>query len=164
MYIAQGRLNSAVPPCLAAGCLARHALFWPLVARLTAPLLRQCPFRSLLRSERLALAKVKRLTAHDLFSLKPGAADQTLSVNALAKMIAQGNSRVRRNARRARICLGLHSRLRRYGRARRHHPRRHRIRTSFRRGRSLLPVHGPQLPWTRHDIIRPRKRDGGLRR
>ena len=80
---------------MAAGCLARHALFRPLIARLTAPLLRQRPFRSLLGSERLALAKVKRLAAHDLFSLKPGAADQTLSVNALAKMIAQGRQRTR---------------------------------------------------------------------
>ena len=73
---------------------ARPAHSVPLVARLTAPLLKRQrrPFKSLLRSERRTLAKVRGLPAHDPFSLKPGAASVTLSVNALGYRISQAKS------------------------------------------------------------------------
>ena len=93
MYIAQGRLNSAVPPCLTrrmsgpprplcAPCREAHGFptgaSLPLAAR---------PLRSLLGSERLALATAGRLAAHDLPSLAGDTAGKTLSVNALGYRI-----------------------------------------------------------------------------
>ena len=93
MCIAQGRLNSAVPPCLTrrmsgpprplfAPCREAHG--FPTGA---SPPLAACPLRSLLGSERLALATAGRLAAHDLPSLAGDAAGKTLSVNALGYRI-----------------------------------------------------------------------------
>lgn len=93
MCIAQGRLNSAVPPCLTRRMSGRRAHSAPLVARLTASLLGTSPplaarpLRSLLGSERLALATAGRLAAHGLPSLAGDAAGKTLSVNALGYRI-----------------------------------------------------------------------------
>ena len=98
MYIAQGRLNSAVPPCLTrrmsgpprplfAPCREAHG--FPTGASLP-PAAR--PLRSLLGSERLALATAGRLAAHDLPSLAGDAAGKTLSVNALGYRITHSAS------------------------------------------------------------------------
>ena len=101
MCIAQGRLNSAVPPCLTRRMSGpprplcapyREAHGFPTGA---SPPLAARPLRLLLGSERLALATAGRLTAHDLPSLAGDAAGKTLSVNALAKMIAQGRQQTR---------------------------------------------------------------------
>ena len=69
---------SAVPPCLAAGCQARHAPFRPLSLGPAASLLSAlppkmrgaAPFRSLLGSERRTLALAGRLSAGDPPSLR----------------------------------------------------------------------------------------------
>ena len=135
MYIAQGRLNSAVPPCLTrrmsgppcplcAPCREAHG--FPTGASLP-PAAR--PLRSLLGSERLALATVGRLAAHDLPSLAGDAAGKTLSVNALGYRIthfasasprsvlfALGTRQVAVKSGRASACGARPARLRiRYG-------------------------------------------------
>ena len=93
MCIAQGRLNSAVPPCLTQRMSGppcplcapyREAHGFPTGA---SPPLAARPLRSLLGSERLALATAGRLAAHDLPSLAGDAAGKTLSVNALGYRI-----------------------------------------------------------------------------
>lgn len=93
MCIAQGRLNSAVPPCLTRRMSGppcplcapyREAHGFPTGA---SPPLAARPLRSLLGSERLALATAGRLSAHDLPSLAGDAAGKTLSVNALGYRI-----------------------------------------------------------------------------
>ena len=100
MCIAQGRLNSAVPPCLTrrmsgpprplcASCREAHG--FPTG---TSPPLAARPLRSLLGSERLALATAGRLAAHDLPSLAGDAAGKTLSVNALGYRIPHCRERI----------------------------------------------------------------------
>ena len=93
MCIAQGRLNSAVPPCLTRRMSGppcplcapyREAHGFPTGA---SPPLAARPLRLLLGSERLALATAGRLAAHDLPSLAGDAAGKTLSVNALGYRI-----------------------------------------------------------------------------
>ena len=98
MCIAQGRLNSAVPPCLTRRMSGppcplcapyREAHGFPTGA---SPPLAARPLRSLLGSERLALATAGRLAAHDLPSLAGDAAGKTLSVNALGYRITHSSS------------------------------------------------------------------------
>ena len=135
MCIAQGRLNSAVPPCLTrrmsgpprplcASCREAHG--FPTEALLP---LAACPLRSLLGSERLALATAGRLAAHDRPSLAGDAAGKTLSVNALGYRIthfasasprsvlfALGTRQVAVKSGRASACGARPARLRiRYG-------------------------------------------------
>ena len=98
MCIAQGRLNSAVPPCLTRRMSGppcplyapyREAHGFPTGA---SPPLAARPLRLLLGSERLALATAGRLAAHDLPSLAGDAAGKTLSVNALGYRITHSAS------------------------------------------------------------------------